>query len=250
MDPKTFMDIKLSIENKVARIVINRPEKLNAIRLQTYRELISALQHADNNDDCHLIVLEGEGGQFTAGNDLADLVDGEAGQVMECVEGIFQTVDQLKKVLICVVEGVAVGIGTTILLHCDIAVASSKAKFRLPFANLGVCPEGAASTLLPLAIGPKAARDLLLTGRFFSAEEAHSLGLITAVAEPEKLKESVEYYISSILRQSLPSLIATKELMHQSKGDVRSAVLKELQMFAKLLQTEQTRTIINSLLKR
>jgi len=250
MNPHTFIDIRLSIENKIGRIVINRPEKLNAIRIQTYREIIAALQHADNSDDCHLIVLEGEGGQFTAGNDLADLVDGDADQVMQCVEGIFNTVDQLKKVLICVVEGVAVGIGTTLLLHCDIAVASTSAKFRLPFVNLGVCPEGGASTLLPQAIGQKAARELLLTGRFFSAQEAYSWGLITAITEPEKIRKKVEEYISSILQQPQSSLTATKELMRQSKGDVGNAVTRELQMFAKLLQSEQTRNRITALLKR
>jgi enoyl-CoA hydratase/carnithine racemase len=95
------------------------------------------LQAADASPDCHLIVLEGEGGQFTAGNDLSDLIGGEQFLVMECVQGIFNTVAKLKKVLVAVVEGVAVGIGTTILLHCDMVIASSKAKFRVPFANLG-----------------------------------------------------------------------------------------------------------------
>jgi enoyl-CoA hydratase/carnithine racemase len=250
MDPATFTDISLNYENRVARIVINRPDRLNAIRMKTYRELISALQSADASPDCHLIVLEGAGGKFTAGNDLADLAGGELLQLMECVQGIFTTVANLKKVLVAVVEGVAVGIGTTILLHCDIAIASSATKFRLPFVSLGVGPEGGSSVLLPRAIGQKMAREVLLTGRFFSADEAFRWGLINNIAEPGKAAAVAEEYISLLLQQPLASLVQTKELMRGSLPDVVSVIGDELKVFGSLLQSEETQARIRGLLKR
>ena len=250
MDAEKFTDITMHFANKVARITLNRPDKLNAIRIQTYRELISALQTADASPDCHLIVLAGEGGQFTAGNDLADLVGSEQLQVMDCVQGIFTTVARLKKVLIACVDGVAVGIGTTILLHCDIVIASSKAKFRVPFANLGVGPEGASSALLPRAIGQKMANEVLLTGRFFSAAEAYGWGLINRIAEPGETAKAAEEYIAALLTQPLASLLATKQLMRASQPDIGKVIDDELKAFQELLQLKETRHRINGLLKR
>jgi enoyl-CoA hydratase/carnithine racemase len=250
MHIEEYTDISIRYENKVARIAINRPDKLNAIRIKTYRELISALQAADASSDCHVIVLAGEGGQFTAGNDLADLVGDELRQVMDCVQEIFNTVAKLKKILVAVVEGVAVGIGTTILLHCDLVIASSKTKFRLPFVNLGVAPEGSSSTLLPRAIGQKFAREVLFTGRFFSAEEAFSWGLINKVADPGLAAETAQEYIGQILKQPLASLLATKELMRASQPDVEKAIDEELKAFKILLQTDETQRRISALLKR
>jgi enoyl-CoA hydratase/carnithine racemase len=250
MESEKYTDISLQYENKVARISINRPDKLNAIRIKTYRELISALQSADASPHCHIIVLTGKDGQFTAGNDLADLVGNEQLQLMDCVKEIFTTVAQLKKVIVAIVEGVAVGIGTTILLHCDIVIASSKTKFRVPFVNLGVGPEGCSSVLLPRAIGQKMAREVLLTGRFFSADEALSWGLINRVADPGRTAEVAEKYIIPILQQPLASLLATKELMRASQPDVAKVIDEELKAFGKLLQTDETRNRIGALLKK
>jgi enoyl-CoA hydratase/carnithine racemase len=250
MDPEKLTDVSIRYENRVARISINRPEKLNAIRIRTYKELICALQSADDSPDCHVIVLEGEGGRFTAGNDLSDLIGADGQQVMDGVQGIFDTVAALKKVLVAVVEGVAVGIGTTLLLHCDIVVASSQTRFRLPFANLGVCPEGGSSALLPRIIPPKMAKEILLTGRFFSAEEALAWGLINRMTEPGEAAEEAQEYIEQLLQQPLTSLIATKELIRYHGVDVSRVVAEELKTFAELLQSKETQGRIHALLKR
>jgi len=196
-----------------------------------------------------LIVLSGKGGQFTAGNDLADLVADDLSQLIEYVQEIFTTVASLKKVVIAVVEGVAVGIGTTILLHCDIVIATDRAKFRVPFANLGVGPEGGASVLLPQLIGQKNARDVLLTGRFFSAEEALDWGLVTRRVDSEDLKKVTTEYVDVLMKQPQASLIATKDLMRSSHPDVENIVKRELESFGQLLQTEETRMRIRSFIK-
>lgn len=249
MTDNGYTDIDVRFENGVVHIVLNRPDRLNAIRINTYRELIEALRQADGSESCQVILLSGQGGNFTAGNDLQDLLNADADQVMEGVRGIFDCVASLKKVLVAAVEGVAVGIGTTLLLHCDIAVASRAARFRLPFVNLGVAPEGASSLLLARAVGDKAARELLLTGRFFSAEEALAWGLLNSVAEPGEAVAGTHEYIHSLLGQPLESLVATKELMRASRTEVGDVVAAELEVFARLLQNEQTKKRIASLIR-
>ncbi len=249
MQKSDYEDVEVNLQNRVARIIINRPEKFNAIRLQTYRELISLLKEVDSSPECHVIVIEGKGGQFTAGNDLSDLVNTEKEEIKAGVQGIFDTVAELRKVVVAVVEGVAVGIGTTLLLHCDLVVASKKAKFRLPFANLGVCPEGGSSGLLPRAIGEKMANEVLLTGRFFTAAEALNWGLINAIADSGKAYEKAEEYLELLLQQPLDSLLTTKELIRRFKGDVKGMVAAELEIFGELLGSEVTRGRIKALLK-
>lgn len=250
MEQKGYSDIRVESSEKVTRIVINRPNKLNAIRLQTYSEIIEVLQAADKSPHCQVIVIMGEAGNFTAGNDLADLIHAEQEKVVQAVQGIFNTVAALKKPLVAVVEGVAVGIGTTLLLHADLAVATTSVQFRLPFVNLGVGPEGGASSLLPKAIGEKVARELLLTGRFFTGQEALSWGLVNGLAEPGKAADLAEEYIHQLLKQPLASLVATKELMRNSRGDISWVIAAELSVFADLLNSKDTRERINSLLKR
>lgn len=249
MAREDYSDIDVRYDNGVARICINRPDKLNAIRMTTYRELIAALEEADGSAECRIILLRGAGGNFTAGNDLQDLVGPDLTGLMACVGGIFKTVARLNKVLVAAVEGVAVGIGTTLLPHCDLAVASTKAKFRVPFANLGVAPEGASSVLLPLAIGQKHARDVLLTGRFFTAEEAFSWGLVNQLAEPGQAEETAQRLVAGLLAQPQNSLLATKALMRASQPDVGTVIDNELKKFGELLQTAETSARIKAFLK-
>lgn len=250
METNEYRDITLTIQDRVARIAINRPEKLNAIRIRTYRELIHALNYADRSTECGIIALEGAGGQFTAGNDLEDLVGGDMEELVDCVQTIFSTIAGVKKVVVAAVEGVAVGIGTTLLLHCDIVVVSNKAKFRVPFVNLGVAPEGGSSVLMPEFFGQKAARDILLTGRFFSAKEALSWGLVTAVSDAGAAGSVAQDYIDTLLKQPFPSLLKTKELMRDSLPNVDELVARELASFGALLQTEETQARITAMVNR
>lgn len=247
---KSYTDIEFTIDNGVARIVLNRPDKLNAIRIKTYRELIEAFRDADDSASCKVILLEGAGNTFTAGNDLEDLLDGDPREVMECVQTIFEVVSGVQKVVVAAIEGVAVGIGTTILLHCDMAFAASNVRFRLPFANIGVCPEGGSSVFLPQAIGQKAARELLLTGRFFSAEEAEKWGLINALTEPGEASSRASQSIELLLQQPVGSLLVTKKLMGGSHASVEKIVAAELVQFQELLQSEATRARLNKLVGR
>ncbi|MCP5205987.1 MAG: enoyl-CoA hydratase/isomerase family protein [Hahellaceae bacterium] len=246
-----FEDVTLREEGQVSIVEINRPTKLNAIRIQTYRDIIAALKAADGSADTSVIIITGAGGKFTAGNDLADLIGEQSKQVMGCVQDIFDTLNQLEKPLIAAVEGVAVGIGTTLLLHCDLAVAGAGTKFRLPFANLGVCPEGASSALLPPAIGSKQANELLLTGRFFSADEAAVWGLINRVVDKGQALAGAMEYAQAMLQQPKLSLMATKDIIRQHRGvDVGAIVKNELNTFVALLEDDETQMRISAMLDR
>ena len=248
LPPQSYKDIFFTLENDIAIITINRPEKLNAIRLQTYHDIIDALKEADASNDCKCIVITGGNNTFTAGNDLTDLVGDRAKDVMAAVQSIFDTVSGLKKPFIAAVEGIAVGIGTTILLHCDLAVASDKTRFRLPFVNLGVSPEGGASVLLPRAIGLKAANELLLTGRFFTAEEAFTWGLINKITNQGGSLNAAMKYAAIIADQPLEAVLATKNILRKNQSvNIPETVAGELDIFLELAQSKQTQERIKKI---
>lgn len=250
LHPPAYKDIFFTLENDIAIITIDRPEKLNAIRIQTYHDIIDALKKADASSDCKCIVITGSNNTFTAGNDLTDLVGDRAKDLMAAVQAIFGAVSGLKKPLIAAVEGIAVGIGTTILLHCDLVVASDKTRFRLPFVNLGVSPEGGSSVLLPQAIGLKAANELLLTGRFFTAKEAFSWGLINKITHQGGPLNAAIEYASIIADQPLEAVLATKNILRKNNSvNIPETIAGELDIFLELAQSKKTQERIKKIIR-
>lgn len=243
-----YQDIEIKIENKVGQLILNRPEKLNAIRLQTYKEIISALKDLEANDGVNVILLKGSGGKFCAGNDLNDFVSPEKDQVTDLVGDTFVQVHRTAKPIVAAVSGVAVGIGTTILLHCDYVVCSEKTKFRLPFVQLGVLPEGGSSKLLAEAIGPKRANELLLSGRFFNQDESYEWGLVNEKAAVEDFERLAMDKALELAQLPQHGLKASKQLIKSHRGDVEKLVRDELEDFKKILNSSETQTLINSLL--
>lgn len=168
----------------VRQITMNRPDRRNALDRATYQSLIDALAAADADAGVRAIVLTGAGGCFTSGNDIKDFAAAAATGVGARVAIDFLgAISTTKKPIVAAVEGFAVGIGTTMLLHCDLAFAGKGASFRLPFVALGLCPEGGSSYLLPLIAGSKRAAELLMLGEVFSPEVAQEAGLLNAVTE-------------------------------------------------------------------
>ena len=247
-----YQDIQYAIEDGIAIITINRPKVLNAIRIQTYDDIIDALNSSDQNDDVKVVVMTGAEGRFTAGNDLADLLPpSDIRELKKRVGGIFAALAKLSKPLIIAQEGVAIGIGANMLLHADIAYAGKSIRYSLPFAKIGVTSEGACSVLLAEAIGPKRANELLYTGRFFSAEEAEKWGLLTAMTEDGAALETAMATARELLKNSQGSIRAIKKLCkaegHEER--VNKAVELEMQLFAELLETPETQARINHVLK-
>lgn len=247
-----YQDIEYSLENGIALITINRPKVLNAIRVQTYKDVIGALQDSEQNDDVKIVIMTGAEGKFTAGNDLRDLLpDGDLKGVQQGVAGIFDTLAAMEKPLILAQEGVAVGIGANLLLHADLAYAGNSIRYSLPFTKIGVAAEGASSVLLKEAIGAKNAADLLLSGRFFKAEEAEKWGLINAAVEDGSALEHAMKAAQGLLKNSQDSLRAIKKLgkAEGHRERVNAAVEAEMIAFSELLPTPETQMRINHVLK-
>lgn len=248
-----YQDIEFIEQNGVAVIRLNRPAVLNAIRVQTYQDIIRALHDCEQSDSIRVIILTGNQQAFTAGNDLRDLLpEGDLEGVKHGVAGIFDALASLSKPLIAAQEGLAVGIGANVLLHADLAIAGTGTRYALPFARIGVTSEGASSVLLQEAIGPKRAADLLMTGRFFSADEAQTWGLLNQVVEDGSAFSEAQKMAAMLLHNSADSLREIKALgrAENHRQRVNETVEREMQRFSALLATPETQARIQKVLNK
>jgi enoyl-CoA hydratase/carnithine racemase len=236
------MSVDRSLESGVLRFTINRPEARNALDEGAYRALSEGLAGADADAQVRAVVLTGAGGHFTAGNDLREfqaLAQGRAPGGADAEPGgvlWLKALVAFGKPLLAAVEGVAVGIGTTTLLHCDLAFAGAGARFRMPFVPLGLCPEGGSSWLLPRAAGQKRAADLLLTGREFGAAEAEAAGLLSGVVPDGGALARASEAARQIAALPPGAVRTAKALLRRAeKGPVLEAIGAEMVEFRRLL---------------
>lgn len=225
-------------------LTINRPGRRNALDHATYVALAEAIRGADDDPQVRVIVLTGADGSFTSGNDIADFrreprPEPRGGALL------FDALMAARKPVIAAVEGHAVGIGVTMLLHCDLAYAGADSRFRLPFVALGLSPEGASTYLLPLLAGDKRAAELLLAGEPFDASEAREAGVINRVVESGMaLQHALD---RAALLASLPraSVEATKSLLNAARRDpVRAALQREHPVFTERLASKEAQDIL------
>src|ERR1051326_3695120 len=172
--------IVVSVENRVLTLRLDRPEKKNALTRGMYLGMIDALKQADADSNVRVVLITGTEACFTAGNDLVDFANAKPGETSPAILYL-QTLAAAQKPVIAAVGGVAVGIGTTMLLHCDLVYAAASARFQLPFVNLGLCPEAGSSYLLPSLIGQRRAAELLFFGEPFGAEQARDFGIVNEI---------------------------------------------------------------------
>lgn len=219
------MDIQTSLNDGLYTITINRPARKNSFTNAMYTAIGDAFQEAMHHAGVKVILLKGHEGCFSAGNDLGDFLNDPPRDLNAPVFRFLRLISVCHKPVVAQVEGVAVGIGTTMLLHCDLVYASTTAKFSLPFTKLGLCPEAASSLLLPRLAGYQKAAELLLLGDMFSAQKASECGIVSDVLEPEKLQAHVDAQVAKLLALPVPSLQITKRFM---KSDTRQAVMDKL----------------------
>jgi enoyl-CoA hydratase/carnithine racemase len=199
----------------VLTIRLNRPEKRNAITTAMYARLADELAAADAT----VVVLTGTGGAFTAGNDLADMAANPVREDDSPQHRFLQAVSTLRPVLIAAVDGPAIGIGSTVLLHCDLVYATSRSSFAFPFVNLGLVPEAASTLLLPRLTGHQKASELMLFGERFSAAEAVRVGLVTALVESaEELDALLADRVAALTAKPRAALLATKALLRDQSA--------------------------------
>lgn len=226
--------VRKALEGRVLTVTIDRPESRNALDVAMYQALSAALAEADADEGVAAAVLTGAGGHFTAGNDLRDF---QAAPVPGEPAGItfLRALAGFGKPLLAAVEGVAVGIGTTLLLHCDFAFAGRGARLRMPFVNLGLCPEGASTLLLPRLVGQKRAAEWLLLGREISGAEAAETGLVTAAVEDGGALARAQETAQALAALPPRSLRASKALLRApEREEVLAAFGREIEQFLAL----------------
>ncbi len=193
----------------ILRIQINRPEKRNALTFAMYQKMADVLIQADQDDSVRVILITGTENCFSSGNDLFDFRNISLGK--ERLHNPFvPAISGAKKPIVAAVSGVAIGIGTTMLLHCDMVYAGAKALFRFPFVNPGLCPELGSSVLLPLLMGHQRAAELLLLGAPFTAETAREVGIVNMVCSEEELMTTALDNARKLAAQPSASVCLTK----------------------------------------
>lgn len=234
--------IKTDLKDHILSICFNRPARKNAINFEMYDALANAFAETDSNPDIRVGFLSGDEECFCAGNDLSDFISGGSTQSGKSPGGRFLTqLRECRKPIVAAVAGPAIGIGTTMLLHCDLVYAAPSANFKMPFTQLGLCPEASSSYLIPALVGQQRASELLLLGRPFSPARALELGLINGIIETELI--SAAYKIATELAQLPPgSVQLTKKLMKEPlMAAAHEADKNELQGFAERLGSEEVK---------
>lgn len=237
--------ICVSRDGAVLRLAFNRPDKKNAITAAMYAVLADALAEADRDDAVRAVVFDSRGDVFTSGNDIADFMAGAAnmtGDEKPPVIRFLEAIACAEKPLIAAVQGPAVGVGVTMLLHCDLVYASEAATFHTPFVDLALVPEAASSLLFPQIAGHQRAAEMLILGRKIDAPRARDFGFVNEVVAPDALEETALASARAIAEKAPAAMKLTKQLM---KGGAREQILARMKEegahFAAQLQSAEFR---------
>ena len=236
----------------VALLTLNRPKQRNAFNNQMYDELRDALCDAQENDAVRVVVLTGAPGAFSGGQDLGEMAHPPAAEPGEHGFGPFMDrLCQFDKPLLAAVNGVGVGIGLTLLLHCDIVYIAEGARLRAPFVSLGVVPEAASSHLLPSLVGHPRAAEILYTNEWIDARGAVDLGIAARVCEPRTLMPAIRAKAAEIAAQPLGALRHTRRLLLAARSDaVRAARARENETFAHRLGSAENVEAVQAFLEK
>ncbi|WP_339334452.1 enoyl-CoA hydratase [uncultured Maricaulis sp.] len=228
--------------DRIRTIRFNRPEKKNALTQDMYTAAAEALESADSDPSVRVSIITGAGGVFTAGNDIVDFTQRppEFGKdEVPPVRRFMMALLKAEKPVIAAVDGLAIGIGVTLLLHCDLVVASNRSIFKTPFVDLALAPEFASSQLMPRFFGHAVAAELLLLGDTWDANRARETGLINRVTEPEQLDETARFMAAILAAKAPTSIKASKALMRQPAEDIEVRMDRENTIFASQLQSPE-----------
>lgn len=245
------MSIESQQSGAVLTLSLTRFEKLNALTLDMYSELTAQIQQAEANDDVNVLVIQGNAQCFTAGNDLADFMQaGELDDTHPTVK-FLKAVAAMNKPLLIATAGPAVGIGTTLLLHADHVIAADNTRFRMPFVNLGLCPEFAASYLLPLHLGYQRAAELLLFGEEFDAAKALEMGIVSRVVAENELLDCIQERAVTLAKLPPNAVQTSKRLLKEGlQTGINTAFDSELRAFGKALKSDECQSIIRGFFNR
>lgn len=241
--------ISFTREAGVATLRLNRPDKKNALSIAMYAALGDAIHEAEQDEQTRVLLLCGAGENFTAGNDLADFAnrpaDGSSPSA-RFLEGIANA----KKPLVAAVDGYAVGVGLTMLLHCDLVYASSRAKLRAPFVDLGLIPEAGSPLLLPRLMGTLRAAEVFMLCETLSAERAREYGLVNAVVPAAELESHARGVCLRLAQKAPSALRHTKALLRDPHGTTQERMAREFSIFAAQLRSTEAREAITAFFEK
>jgi enoyl-CoA hydratase/carnithine racemase len=233
--------IKVEDKAGVRLITLNRADKKNAITEAMYAAMANAINTAQDDPALRVVMLTGSGDVFTAGNDMGAFLNPKArmGDVDLPVEQFLQAILRAEKPLLAAVNGLAIGIGTTMLLHCDLVYAADTARFSVPFINLGLMPEAGSSLLLPMAVGTKKAAQMLMFGDYHSAEEAADFGLINEVFAADMLMDKAIERAKALAAKPPAALLLIKDLLKREPESPARRMARESALFGERLQSAE-----------
>jgi enoyl-CoA hydratase/carnithine racemase len=233
------MSIQVSDDAGILRVVLDRPERRNALSLEMYQGLTRAFESVSDNPSVRAVVLLGRPDIFCAGNDIQDFLDVPLSQSGPVIAGFMRAVMTCPVPVVAGVNGAAVGIGTTLLWHCDLVYAADNAMFSMPFVNLGLCPEFGASWLTPLAAGYHRAAEKLLLGEPMTAEDAVEMRLVNRLLPPSDVAAHAVRQAAKFCRIDAAAVRESKRLLKASLlPTLEQTIDAELAAFGRLLEGE------------
>jgi len=246
---------------RVRLVTFDRPKARNAFDTALYSGVADALDEAAGRDDLAVVVLTGEGSAYSAGQDLAEMgrigspatrdEDARAEAAEHGFRRFIAAIEAFPKPIVAAVNGVAVGVGTTMLPYCDIVLVSETARFRLPFASLGVVPEAGSTFTLPTVMGWQAAAHAFFTAEWFDADEALATGLARKICSPDTLVDEALSIAGGIAKMPIVSLVETKRLLLATRLDAaRAARAREEAVFTRLTGAPANREAITAFLEK
>ena len=244
--------ITVTDEGPVRTVRMNRPEKKNALTLAMYDAISAAIDGARRDSALRCLLIAGCPHDFCAGNDIGDFVKAsvEGGTLGAPIIRFLEVLAHCDKPLVAAVQGNAVGIGTTMLMHCDYVVASTEARFSTPFVRLGVLPEAASTLIAPRLMGHARAFSLLVMGRPMNAEDAKSAGLVNMVVAPDAVDAEATKAAREIAALPPHGVLAARKLLRGSRDDVLKRMHEENSLFQARLRTEEARGAFEAFLSR
>jgi enoyl-CoA hydratase/carnithine racemase len=238
-------------EGSILTLTFNRFEKKNSITAAMYQQLADALAAAKDDAAIRVVVFQGHEAIFSAGNDLGEFLNSPPVGGNSPVFQFLAQISQFPKPIVAAVCGPAVGIGTTLLLHCDLVIAGDNAAFSMPFVNLGLCPEAASSLLVPQMMGYHRAAEALLLGEPFMAEAALEIGLVNRVVPPSEATRVAMQWAQKLASKPITSLIETKRLLKKtSSAAVTERMAEEGASFGRMLQEPAAKEAFTAFMER
>lgn len=247
------MVLQTNDDGRVRVLRINRPDALNAMNNEVFGAIRDALVAAEADDGVAVVVLSGTGRAFSAGQDLTEmLATRDPGSDPHQFPSMLETITSFRKPLLAAVNGLGVGIGMTVLAHCDLVLMSATARLRTPFPQLGVAPEAGSSFTFASRVGWQHAAHILLSGRWFSAQECLEMGFVWRVCAPEDLDRETMAVAQELAANPIPSLIATKELMLASgrRDQAMAAHRREVDAYTILIGAPANREAVAAFLEK